>query len=202
MIETPKDGFPLTWPIAQMRTRVGERKEAHWIYKRTLGLYRDDLLAELHRLGAEKVLISSNVPIRRDGSMIIDGMREPTDPGVAAYFERDSQPFVLACDRYTYVRCNVAGLAKVIEAMRAIERHGSPSLLMHAMSGFKQLPSHEANESWWVVLGVESTATRADVEAAHMALAERHHPDAGGQHDRMASINAARDRALRDLGGR
>lgn len=199
-MNAPTEGFPLTWPIAQRRTRSGEHTNAGWIYKQTLAAYRDILIAEFKRLGATKVVISSNVPLRRDGVMS-DGAREPDDPGVAVYFERDGLPFVIGCDKYTHVRCNVAGLGKTIEAMRAIERHGSPSLLQHAMSGFKQLAAHEALESWWVVLGIESTATLAEVERAHERLAQQHHPDRGADGARMAAINAARDRARRDIGG-
>jgi hypothetical protein len=201
-VDKPESGFPLVWPIAQRRTSSLDRVNAEWIYKRTLATYRDELLAELARLGAEHVVISSNVPVRRDGSIMVD-VREPDDPAVAVYFQRRDSPFVIACDKYSKVRCNVAGLAKTIEAMRAIERHGSPSMLQHAMAGFKQLPAHEANESWWVVLGVESTADAGDVERAHARLAQAHHPDRHGEAEtgRMARINAARDRALRDLRG-
>lgn len=192
--------FPLLWPIAQRRTQSARRVGAQQ-YKLTLTRYRDDLLDEIKKMDGRNIVLTSNVPVRRDGLPYADA-REPIDPGVAVYFDRDSQDYCLAIDRYSGVKWNMAALAKTVEALRAIERHGSPSLLAHALGGFRQLPAHEANESWWVVLEVPSDTTSADlVAAARERLALRHHPDKGGSHDAMARINAAYERAVRDLRG-
>lgn len=191
--------FPLNWPIAQRRTQTARRVGAHQ-YKLGLARYRDDLLDELKKMDASRIVLTSNVPVRLDGLPYADA-REPADPGIAVYFERDGADYCLAIDRYSSVKWNMAALAKTVEALRAIERHGSPSLLAHALGGFRQLPAHVANESWWAVLEIPNDTTSPKlVEAAHERLARMHHPDRGGSHERMARINDARDRALRDLG--
>ena len=51
-----------------------------------------------------------------------------------------------------------------------------------------------APEQWFQVLGVASTATCAEIDAAYRALAMKHHPDRGGDAREMARINIARDR--------
>lgn len=150
-------------------------------------------------MGARDVVISSNIPLRNDG-LPMSGRTAPTDTAIACYFKREGRPFVIACDHWLRTEQNMAGLAFVIQSLRTMERHGSPQLFEHALGGFKQLAAHEANESWWRVLGVESDATPDTVAAARMRLLEQHHPDRGGDHERAASINAAYERACRDLG--
>jgi molecular chaperone DnaJ len=41
------------------------------------------------------------------------------------------------------------------------------------------------------VLGVEPSATSAEIKAAYRALVKRHHPDAGGDAERILALNAA-----------
>jgi DnaJ-class molecular chaperone with C-terminal Zn finger domain len=55
------------------------------------------------------------------------------------------------------------------------------------------------SEPWWRTLGVSPDVTVDEVEKAFRTLAREAHPDLGGPlagTDRMAQINAARDRAL------
>ena len=47
------------------------------------------------------------------------------------------------------------------------------------------------------VLGVRADATDQEITAAYRAAARRVHPDAGGSHEAMAAVNAARDSMLR-----
>ena len=78
--------YPLTWPERQNRTATHRRRNGK--FKVTLGQARDELLRELGLLGAKDVTISSNVALRRDGLPYSDA-REPVDPGVAVYFDRE-----------------------------------------------------------------------------------------------------------------
>ncbi len=48
----------------------------------------------------------------------------------------------------------------------------------------------------FAVLGLLPAATRAEVVAAHRALAFRHHPDRGGDAEKLKAINVARDQIL------
>ncbi len=52
------------------------------------------------------------------------------------------------------------------------------------------------------VLGLDGDASADDVRAARRALARRHHPDQGGDADRMREVNQAADAALRAIAGR
>jgi hypothetical protein len=147
-----------------------------------------DLREEIRKLGGEDLILSTNVPVRRDGGMHV-GAREPMDSGVAVYFTFAGEPRAMACDRYDRVWKNVRALSLCIEALRALERHGSSEILNRAFRGFAALPSGES--SWWEVLGLSSAATNGEVEAAYRRLAVLQHPDKGGTDDGMRRLNAA-----------
>lgn len=161
---------------------------------------RRDLMLELGRLGAKNVILSTNIPLRQDGFPRAD-WREPEDPGVAVYFERrvgkDMKPFAIACDTYNRVYYNVRAIGLTVEALRTIDRHGSATMLEQAFTGFTALPPAQREKPWWEVLGVDETAGAEVVLAAFRELAQIHHPDKGGNHERMAEINAAYQKWLK-----
>lgn len=84
-----------------------------------------------------------------------------------------------------------------IAALRSIERYGATEMLEQAFTGFAALPPAGYAKPWWETLGVSQAAPRESIVAAHRELAKLHHPDHGGNAERMAEINAARDAALR-----
>lgn len=197
MGDAPKEAYPLTWPSSQLRTPAGRRKSGN--FKVTFGDARDELLAELARLGASRVIVSTDVPLRRDGLPYADG--DPKDPGVAVYFMRLGKPYVIACDTYDRLRANVRAVGLTVGALRAIERHGSTSLMEQAFTGFAALPPARAGEpSWWETLQVARDAPLVEIEAAYERLALAHHPDRGGDNETMARINRARDVAVEEVG--
>jgi hypothetical protein len=196
-METPIEAYPLTWPAGRPRTPVSRRRGGQFQVPFTQA--REELLYSLSLLGASRVIISSNVPLRQDGLPRADS-REPSDSGVAVYFQRDKKPFVIACDTYNQVRQNLRAIGATVEALRSIQRHGASSMLEQAFTGFSALPPARTGEpSWWEVLGVPATATLDEIRAARDALALRNHPDMGGEHDVMAAVNRAFDRACEDL---
>jgi hypothetical protein len=90
-------------------------------------------------MGAKEIVVSTNVPTRRDGLPYADA-REPADPGVAVYFTHGKRQLVIACDSYSTVRANMRAVGATVEALRAIQRHGATSLLERAFTGFAALP--------------------------------------------------------------
>ena len=192
------EAYPLTWPEGQQRTPPGRRKIGH--FKIGFGRTRDELLEELGRLGAKNVIISSNVPTRRDGLPYADA-RELQDPGIAVYFERRGHPYVFACDSYGRVAHNLRAVGLTIEALRAIERHGASQMMEQAFRGFTALPAARAAEpSWWEVLGVTASASTAEIRARYRELARQHHPDMGGAEEMMSRLNRAYDAAMSERG--
>lgn len=188
--EIPTEAYPLTWPMAQPRTRW--RKTGQF-KPRGFATIRDEMLDELRLLGARTIVVSSDLRTRLDGLPYAD-QREPSDPGIAVYFRRNNKPYVIACDAFDRTWKNLRAIAGTVEALRAIERYGASSMLEQAFQGFAALPAHAAEPSWWDVLGVKPDASLAEIEYAHEQLAQKHHPDvAGGSHEEMARINRARD---------
>jgi hypothetical protein len=187
------EAYPLTWPTDQTRTPRSQRERGR--FEVGFGRARDELLAELGRMGAREIIISSNVPLRRDGLPFADA-REPEDPGVAVYFTHGKRQLVIACDSYSSVRANLRAVGATVEALRAIQRHGATSMLERAFTGFAALPPKGGTERpWWEVLGVTEHAPADVVKAAYRRLAAEHHPDRGGDQDKMAQLNRAYETA-------
>lgn len=131
---------------------------------------------EIARMGGRNVVVSTNKPVRRDGGIYV-GAKEPTDPGVAVYFERDNNRVCFACDQYDRVWKNMRAIAKTIEAMRGIERWGSKEMLDRAFTGFAALPPPDAPiempgpgalpRPWHDVLGVKPDAPWSEIRSAY-----------------------------------
>ena len=181
----PLEAFPLTWPAGRPREKRPETSR----FLATLGAAIREVREEVERLGGRGLIISSNLPLRRDG-MPYASSSQPADRGVAVYFTYKKKPMCFACDRWTLVEDNMRAIAKTIDALRGIERWGSGQMVEQAFTGFTALP---APEQPFQVLGVGANATEAEVSAAYRRLAMEHHPDRGGDPSQMARINAARD---------
>lgn len=196
------ESFPLQWPEGWARTLPHRRSRAR--YKLTPDAATGRLIAELRRLGASKssIVISSNVPLRRDGLPYSNG-RAPDDPGVSCYWSTNAfKDRVIACDKWDRVHDNIHAIGLAIEGLRAIERAGATQILERAFSAFGALPaSSEAPivRPWWDVLGIPESAigvlSIAMVDARYRELAAKAHPDRGGSDAAMAELNAAREQA-------
>jgi hypothetical protein len=192
--------YPLYWPLQYARSTL--RRKA--LFKVDYASARTSVLRELEILHARNVLISSNVPIRRDGLPVISEI-EPADPGVAVYFTRlvggQEKPFSLACDQFTKVRWNLRAVQATLEALRTIERNGATTMMEQAFSGFAQLPA-STDPSWREVLGISlGPCSPEKLKKRYIELAQEHHTGAGGgDHDRMVAINGAYERAKLELG--
>jgi len=197
---TPERQYPLAWPAGWKRTHnPGRSQFSTGMEKATRGL-----LDEIRKLGGRLPIISSNAQYRNDG-MPYARQAAIHDTGVAVYFQRKGQPMVFACDSYWTVHENIWAIAKTIEALRAIERWGASDMLDRAFTGFTALPPPIVagmKRDWQVVLGLQELLqpTADDVQRAYRRLASQYHTDKpGGDHDKMAELNTARDEALKEL---
>jgi hypothetical protein len=209
--------YPLCWPPGRPRTPPGHRRTSHFHQvsveqssfgngtvrrKKALSLaeVRDELFAELARLGARRVVLSTSLRLRQDG-LPASGQAQPADPGAAVYFSRKGRQVCFACDCWTRVEDNLRAIAKTVEALRGIARWGTGDMVDAAFTGFQALPAAAVTQRrWWQVLGVGEDATADEVSEAYRRLSWEHHPDREGDPDRMKELNAAWDEYRRDRG--
>ena len=118
------ESYPLYWPEGWKRTPANHRA-ANNQFKGTLGKYREDLYDELGRLWAKKQIVSSNISTRGDGKLYAT-FREPSDPGVAVYFEWRDKQMCFACDKFVTVAQNIRAITLTIGAIRAGSNAGEP----------------------------------------------------------------------------
>lgn len=213
--------FPLKWPMDWRRTPRDKRERATFRHTVTTSRTRyvngqaageepvkstraltiaeaiDRLSGELERLGASDPILSTNVPINLKG-LPYSVAKEPDDTGAACYITLGKKPLVFACDKWDRVEDNIAAIAQHIDALRRIDRYGVGKL-DQAFVGYAALPP--SIEDWRIVLGVGECATVAQVNAAFLEKMKAAHPDVGGSHEEAAKLTAARDLALKVLGG-
>lgn len=202
----PIEAFPLTWPEGRDRTQPHFRERNYAFWRGTLDKHRRSLQEEIRMLGGRTLVVSTNVPLRKDGEMMSTA-REPEDPGVAVYFQRrhkatnEWQSLCFACDKYGTVRENIRAIAVTIESIRRIERHGSSDMMERAFKGFTALPER-ASEFWREVLDIPPDAkpTPEQIEKSFRCFAHIYHPDKGGTHEEWLRLVNARENAMRDLG--
>lgn len=186
------ESYPLHWPAGWPRTKSPHKAR----FGGTFAKIRDDLWREISMLGGRYPVLSTNVPVRRDG-LPYAGQREPADAGVAVYFERRGRQMVFACDKWDRVQDNMRAIQRTIEAIRGIERWGASEMMERAFQAFEALPPPQ---SCWDILGIRPGASRDEIDRAYREKARRAHPDAGGSDHAMSELNRARDEALRSMG--
>jgi hypothetical protein len=188
---------PLCWPAQHKRTDKDSRvygrfgTKVHQNYgiasltiaqacKRVL-----DQLSMFNRMGKrprcdiKNVIISSDLELRSDG-LPKSKSKKPTDPGAAVYFTLDGEQRVIPCDSYTTIEDNLAAVAATIEALRAIERHGS-QMFKAAFTGFAALPGpdHILKRSWRDILDYYGN-DYAEAEKQYRRQCSKTHPDKDG----------------------
>lgn len=212
----------MQWPDGWPRTPAHERIDSRFgkgIYKIGLSIARDGLLLELERLGAANIVITTDLPTRRDGLPYADS--RASDVGVAVWFAMPNivtgrvDERVFACDKWRTHAENMRAIALSIEAMRGLARWGAGDVVNRAFTGFAALPPGSPSPApppkkrpWWEVLGINAAVRAATpnelladiVKIQHRKLIKNAHPDAGGSHELAAEINAALAEAERELG--
>lgn len=200
--------YPLTWPTGWRRTESYRRDQASFSKaRRQLSVYdgTQRVIHEMRRfyVPESRVIISTNVKLRLDG-LPLSNQAEPHDPGVAVYWTKKGKDQVMATDRYTRVADNLAAIAATLEAMRAIERHGGAQILERAFLGFTALPEPKNWRDTFRMHGLDPHMSRGEVLSnardIYKRMAMEHHPDRGGDPEKMAEINRAWSDAKRELG--
>lgn len=171
-----------------------------------------DLLGfEAEKLGADLVVLQVDVTegeLRRDG--MLKHHARVGFPGVRVSFDSIHGPLTYATDAYEQQygwalhgwQANIRAIALALQALRAVDRYGvsgrgeqyrgwtAVAARPHEMS------NAEAAEfiAHWAGLGsnLALLSDPAALAAAFRAAAKRAHPDAGGDHDTMARLTAAR----------
>lgn len=196
------EAFPLQWPDGWPRTpahaRESDNRFGGKVYGLSMGRARDQLFAELQRLGARDVVVSTNIALRGDG-LPYSTQKRIDDPGVAVYFNFKKRPMVMARDAYISVAGNMRSLTLAIEAMRQLERHGGSTMMEKAFTGFAALAPPDWKKPWREVFGVKPD-WRGDITALFREKAKARHSDVGGSDTLMAELNVAYQEAKRDLG--
>ncbi len=190
------EAYPLAWPPG--RTRTKRPQSSRFDRKMTTGRAQHELNQSLSRLKAVNIVISTNVPTRKDGQFYASA-KSPEDCGVAVYFNYKGSQKCFSCDKYTYLKDNIWAIAKTIEAIRGIERWGTGEMVDAAFSGFDALPSPDSvhHKMWWETLEISREATESEITKAYRRLASIHHPDRGGEHSKFVEIQKAYEEATR-----
>lgn len=195
------EAYPLAWPEGWKRTPVNDRRSAP--YKMAPLRAMEHLQKEISLLGAIGVIvISTNVPTRKDGSPIANGAN-PEDPGAAVYWSTKAwKDRVIACDKWDKLYDNIHAIGLAVAAIRAIERAGATQISDRAYSAFGALPASSAApvvRSWWEVLGFPQALigalSPAVTDARYRELVQKAHPDRGGTAAAVIELTTARDEA-------
>lgn len=192
------EAFPLSWPIGYKRTKT--RKSSP--FKQTPENAQIFLNNELIRLGVQSLIISSNVPVRKDGYLYTDmATSKIDDPGVAIYFKYKEQDVSMCCDTYERPWENVYALGKGIEALRGMERWGVSEFMERAFTGFKALPeqTNGATVTWWKILDLPEDANSDMIKSAYRKLSLIYHPDMPTANaEKFIQITKAYEEALKN----
>ena len=164
--------YPLYWPEGWPRAEYHKTAK---FGDHSVNAGRQEIERQVNLFDGSGLIISSNLELRLDGNPR-SGQRQPSDRGVAIFFKRAGQDMALACDIYTTVEDNLWALARTLDALRQIERDGSPSLINRAFRGFAALPD-PGRRNWWDVLGVSQMASDEEIKRAYIHLVRIYHPD-------------------------
>ena len=96
------EAYPLQWPDGWPRTQSQQRSS----FKTPFTDARDWLMHEISLFGGRNPVLSTNIELRRDG-LPYANKRQPTDTGVAVYFEWNGMPMCFACDKWDRVKDNI-----------------------------------------------------------------------------------------------
>lgn len=196
----PLEAYPLTWPAG--RARMPDHRRTWSNFKTSFAKARDECLAEIRRLDGRDPIISTNIPMRRDGLPYAND-RQPKDPAVAVYFTYKKRAMCFACDRWAKVEDNMHAIALTIGALRGVARWGTGDMMEAAFTGFAALPAPMTGQKpWRDVLGVAfDERDPGRIKDCYRIRRGEAHPDRkGGDQADFLAVQAAYEQAVRELG--
>jgi len=192
------EAFPLQWPNGWPRTESHRRQRAR--FDTPFTCTRDNLLNEIRLLGGKSVVISSNLPLKRDG-LPYANFRTPDDVGIAVYFELNKNQQCIPCDKWTSINDNLHAIELSIKALRGLERWGAKEMVNAAFRGFEALPPHgefedtvKAENKVDYFAGCE---TPSEVKSRRRSLSRDLHPDKGGDSNEFSEMMKQFDKKMR-----
>lgn len=218
--EERTEAYPLCWPAGWPRrpaqgrrggkfARGGSRSDSGYTPSRGVTIAEAMRRAhlELSRLGADRIVISTNLRVRSSDGEPVSKQAQPIDPGAAAYWTtKRGDRRCIAVDMYDRVEQNVAAIAATLEAFRAVERHGGAQVIDRAFTGFRAIPNLDAPRPWRVVMGIDKLEKELGepidlfwLEKHYKNLAHTRHPDKGGTDKDMAELNRAYEEGRREV---
>lgn len=199
MIADNKTAFPLCWPPSKA---VARHRKTNGNFKSSFARSRDTCMTEIRRLGGVEPIISTNIPLKRDGTpMAVEWGKQIPQPGVAVYFKRNGKQLCFACDCWNHVQDNMQAIAKTIEALRGIARWGTGDMMEAAFTGFMALPERANGVNPLEVLGLDASKiySEDEITAAYRKRALTEHPDTGGSAERFQALREAHDLAMQSV---
>lgn len=184
--------YPLAWPLGWKRTQRPERSRFANV---SISSESNEIVRQLHLMGARNIIISSNMRYRQDG-MPYANQGYIEDVGVAVYFDLNGDQQCIPCDKWGSLGDNIRAIAKTIEALRGIERWGAKEMVNAAFRGFKALPEsiimgERVAKAWYEVLQVSQNADPEIVQAAYKRMLHKTHPDTGGNDFAFQEVQVA-----------
>jgi len=174
----------LQWPSGFDRTPTEERTKYPGGFEVSRRKAFNSILKEMSKMDAVNVDVQTAAPHTAKNPNIPYKDRDPEDPAVVVYFDRDGQRFAVPCDRWNNLRDNARAIAKYLDAKRAIERYGVATVETEMST--QALPSGDddvvvaddgSTEAPHEVLGVAEDAPDDVVKAVARRLSANVHPD-------------------------
>lgn len=196
--------FPLAWPMGYPETPAGRRGLSQFKVS-SFERSRNEAKHQLELMYAERIVISTNLPLRNDGAPYATArIARDTSPGVAIYFTRKGKAYVFACDKFLRIEDNMRAIYYTVEALRTMQRMGASEMMERAFVGFAALPPAGGEQKHWASvlelgLAVGYVKDPNEVKRAYRMLAVKHHPDNGGDTETFARINRAYEEAQKEL---
>lgn len=201
-----RDPYPLQWPPSWKRA-VGR---AHPKFSSQFSQDRDSVIWQLKKRGGSQIVITSDLPVRRDGLPYASTGCD--DPGIAVWWVHRGKEHVIACDRWRRIGDNLRAIDKSLEAMRGLDRWGAAEVVEQAFAGFAALPAAAGDGApalpavrpWREVLGgfpagLDAGDLLALAKSRYRKLIADQHPDRGGDPTIAAELGEALAAAEEEL---